>query len=222
MSRATRRFDPSEPLCQRGLMTSSKGLTVLALVCTLKPSPAESSTELLARQVLEALEAHSVSGDVVRVVDHDIRPGVDVDMGDGDEWPAIRARVLAADILLLATPIWMGHPSSIAHRVLERLDAELGAEGRPSLYDKVAIAAVVGNEDGAHAVSAEVFQALNDVGFSVPAGGVVYWNGEAMGSVDYKDLPQTPDKVAATTQVLAANAAHLAGLLRAAPYPEAS
>lgn len=194
-------------------------LKALALVCTLKPSPAESSTELLARQVLVALQAHSVSGEAVRVVDHDVKPGVDADMGDGDEWPALRAKVLAADILILATPTWMGHAASVAHRVLERLDAELGAEGRPPLFDKVAVAAVVGNEDGAHAISAEVFQALNDVGFSIPAQAVAYWNGEAMAKVDYKDLPQTPEKVAGAIEVLAANAAHLAGLLKAARYP---
>ncbi|MBN9240006.1 MAG: hypothetical protein BGO97_09865 [Micrococcales bacterium 70-64] len=191
-------------------------LTALVLNCTLKPSPAESSTQLLASQVLDALSGHGVTGSTVRVVDHDVKPGVEADMGEGDEWPAIREQVLAADILVLATPTWMGHPSSVAHRVLERLDAEI-SEG--TLVGKVAVAAVVGNEDGAHLVSAEVFQALGDVGFTIPAQGVTYWNGEAMGSVDYKDLPETPEKTAGTTATIAANAAHLAGLLSAHPYP---
>lgn len=191
-------------------------LTALVLNCTLKPSPAESSTQLLASQVLDSLAGHGVTGSTVRVVDHDVKPGVEADMGDGDEWPAIREQVLAADILVLATPTWMGHPSSVAHRVLERLDAEI-SEG--TLVGKVAVAAVVGNEDGAHLVSAEVFQALGDVGFTIPAQGVTYWNGEAMGSVDYKDLPETPEKTAGTTATVAANAAHLAGLLSAHPYP---
>jgi multimeric flavodoxin WrbA len=197
-------------------------LSAIALVCTLKPSPARSSSEHLARQLLDALRGHGVRGDLVRVVDHDVRPGVEVDMGGGDAWPELRARVLAADILVLATPTWMGHPSSVAARVLERLDAELAEtdeDGRPLVEGKVAIAAVVGNEDGAHLVSAEVFQALDDVGFTIPSQGVAYWNGEAMGQVDYIDLPETPEAVASTIATAARNAAHLARLLTGSPYP---
>jgi multimeric flavodoxin WrbA len=91
-------------------------------------------------------------------------------MGEGDAWPVLREKVHQADILVIATPIWLGHPSSICQRVLERLNAESSQtdeQGRPLLYDKVAAVAVVGNEDGAHKVSADVFQALNDVGFSL-------------------------------------------------------
>jgi multimeric flavodoxin WrbA len=197
-------------------------LTALAIVCTLKPSPAKSSTDKLAREVLAELRKLDVTGEVVRLVDHDVKPGVETDMGDGDEWPAIREKVLAADILLLATPTWMGHSSSVAHRLLERLDAELSetdADGRPTLFGKVAIVAAVGNEDGAHLISAEVFQALDDVGYTIPAQGVTYWNGEAMGDVDYQDLPSTPEATAGTTKTVAANAAHLAGLLASSNYP---
>ncbi|MER7070492.1 NAD(P)H-dependent oxidoreductase [Terrabacter sp. NPDC000476] len=197
-------------------------LTALALNCTLSPSPAESSTELLAQQLLDALATHHVSGSMVRVVDHDVRPGVELDMGDGDEWPGIREQVLAADILVLATPTWMGQHSSVCQRVLERLDAELSEKdesGRPLTYGKVAAVAVVGNEDGAHHISAVAFQSLNDVGFTIPAGGVTYWNGEAMSGTDYKDLTSTPESVAGTTATLAANAAHLARLLADSTYP---
>lgn len=201
---------------------TSMTLTVLALVCTLKPSPQKSSSELMARQLLDALSKHDVSGEVVRVVDHNIKPGVEHDMDDGDEWPTVREKVLAADILVVSTPTWMGHPSSVAHRVLERLDADIaekGADGSPILYNKVAVATVVGNEDGAHLVSAEVFQALNDVGFTIPAGGVSYWNDVAMGDRDYQDLPETPAKVADLIETVARNAAHLAGLLKTNTYP---
>jgi multimeric flavodoxin WrbA len=197
-------------------------LTAIALVCTLKPSPAESSSERLARQVLDELALLEVTGDVIRVVDHDVRPGVETDMGRGDAWPAIRDRVLAADILVLATPIWMGHASSVAHRVLERLDAELSETdeaGRPILFDRVAVVAVVGNEDGAHHASATVMQALNDVGYSIPAQGVTYWNGEAMQTTDYLDLDETPEKTAAATQTVALNARYLAAALRGRGYP---
>ena len=197
-------------------------LQALVLNCSLKPSPAASSTELLAQQVLDALAPYGVSGSSVRLVDHDVKPGVESDMGDGDAWPAIRNRILASDILVFATPTWMGHLSSVAQRVLERLDAEIAEtddDGRAILAGKVAVIAVVGNEDGAHAIVADVAQGLIDVGFTVPSQGSTYWNGEAMQSVDYNDLDETPEKVAAATAALAANAAHLARLLAEHPYP---
>lgn len=203
---------------------SSTDLTALVLNCTLTRSPDPSSTAKLADEVLAALAEHGVRGEQVRVVDHDVRFGVEADMGDGDAWPAIRERVLAADVVVLATPIWVGQPSAVAKMVLERLDAEISEtddEGRMSTYGTVAGVAVVGNEDGAHHTSAEVYQALNDVGFTLPANAVTYWVGEAMGSTDYQDLDEAPEATQGTTRTLAANLAHLARLLRSAPYPPA-
>ncbi|MFD0047151.1 flavodoxin family protein [Pseudarthrobacter scleromae] len=197
-------------------------LTALALICSLTPSPAPSSSELMARHVLDELATHGVSGTSLRVVDHNVMPGVQVDMGDGDAWPGIRDKILAADILVIATPIWMGHPSSITQRVMERLDADLAEtdnEGRPIMYGKVAVVAVVGNEDGAHKTVADTQQGLNDVGFTLPAQGATYWVGEAMQTVDYKDLKAVPEKVAAATAGAARNAAHLARFLRTSQYP---
>ncbi|CAN5557688.1 NAD(P)H-dependent oxidoreductase [soil metagenome] len=197
-------------------------ITALALVCTLKPSPEKSSSELLARQVLDALAEHDVTGEVVRVVDFDIKPGVEHDMGNGDEWPVLREKVLAADILLISTPTWMGHPSSVTHRVLERLDADIaekGDDGNPVFFGKVGIVAAVGNEDGAHLIAAEVFQALDDVGFTIPAKASTYWNDVAMGERDYLDLKETPKTVQDATDGLARTAAHLASLLKKTPYP---
>ncbi len=199
-------------------------LTALALSCTLKPSPTDSSTDLLCRQVLDALSGHGVEGSLVRVVDHDVRPGVTSDEGDGDEWPQLRQRVVDADILVLGTPIWMGHPSSVCQRVLERLDAFLGEEdetGRMPSLDTVATVVTVGNEDGAHHVASQLYQALVDVGFTVPPSGQVYWVGEAMGSVDYQDLDEIPEKVAQTAADVARHATHLARVLKANPYPAA-
>ncbi|OLO34750.1 NADPH-dependent oxidoreductase [Streptomyces sp. MNU77] len=199
-------------------------MRALALVCTLNASPAPSSSQYLAEQVMAQLASHDVEGEIVRVADHEVRPGIGVDMGDGDAWPALREKVLAADILLIATPIWLGHPSSVCQRVLERLNAESSEtddQGRPHTYGKVAAVAVVGNEDGAHKVSADVFQGLNDIGFSLAPGAVTYWVGEAMHGTDYQDLDETPDAVASTTKALAANATHLARLLADSPYPAA-
>ncbi len=199
-------------------------LRVLALGCTLKPSPAASSSDLIAGQLLDLFRGHGAAGELVRVVDHDVKPGVEADMGDGDAWPALRRKVHDADILLVATPTWMGHMSSVAQRVLERLDAELSEtddQGRPAMFGKVAVAAVVGNEDGAHKIIADLFQALNDTGFSVPAQGGTYWNGEAMRGGDYNDLDETPEAVASANATLVRNAVHLARLLRERQYPAA-
>ncbi|GAA4322747.1 NAD(P)H-dependent oxidoreductase [Pigmentiphaga soli] len=197
-------------------------LSTLAVNCTLKPSPQPSSCELMLSQILDALARRGAPGELLRAVDHDIRPGVTSDEGPGDGWPEIRRKILAADILVLGTPIWLGHPSSVCQRVLERMDAFLGetdAEGRLAPYGRVAAVAVVGNEDGAHHVTAELFQALGDVGFTLPASVGAYWVGEAMQKKDYKDLPRTPEAVAKSIDTLARNCAHLAGLLRNAQYP---
>lgn len=198
-------------------------LQVLMINCTLKPSPAESSSDLLGQQILDAISAHAeVDTEAIRAVDHAISPGVETDMGEGDKWPTLREKVLGADILVFVTPTWLGQHSSVAQRVLERLNAELSETdeiGRPILFDKVALAAVVGNEDGAHHITAILYQALGDVGFTIPAQGTVYWNGEAMHKTDYLELTETPEKVAQSTQTAAANAVHLARLLRGSSYP---
>lgn len=197
-------------------------LTALALNCTLKPSADPSSSELMARQYLDALAEHDVDGSLVRVVDHDVRPGVEPDMGDGDQWPAIREQVLAADIVVIVTPTWVGQMSSVANRVLERLNAEsseTGDDGNPILYGTVALVGVVGNEDGAHKITADLFQALDDTGLTIPAQGGTYWNGEAMHTTDYNDLDEAPEATIATLRTASANAVHLARLLAREPYP---
>ncbi|ANF32046.1 flavodoxin [Leifsonia xyli] len=202
----------------------TRPLTALALVCTLTPSPGESSSQLMARQLLDELATHDVTGTAVRLVDYDIKPGVSADEGNGDDWPKIREQVLASDILVMVTPTWMGHLSSVAQRALERLDAELSEtddNGRPLVEGKVAIVGVVGNEDGAHGIIADLFQGLNDVGFSIPSQGSTYWNGEAMQTVDYKDLDETPEAVAGQNATVAHNAAHLARVLRSQPFGSA-
>jgi multimeric flavodoxin WrbA len=197
-------------------------LTALALVCTLKKTPETSSSDLLAAQILEQLATHGVTGRSLRLVDHTIAHGVTTDEGDGDEWPGIRDQILAADILVVTAPTWVGQLASPGQQLLERLDAELGEtddKGRPSMYDKVAVVGVVGNEDGAHHITSQLFQGLVDIGFTVSSQASTYWNDEAMGTRNYADLPETPENVVAATKALAANAAHLAGLLKQSNYP---
>ena len=199
-------------------------LTAIPINCTLKAkSDKPSSTDAMIAVLAKAFEKRGVTiAPTIRIAAHAVLPGVTSDEGEGDEWPALREKILAADILIFGTPIWMGQPSSVAKRVLERMDAfisETDDEGRMPPSSKVAVAAIVGNEDGAHHVSAEIFQALIDVGWTVPAGAACYWVGEAMGSVDFVDLKKVPDKISETAATVATNATHLAGLLKAKPFP---
>ena len=199
-------------------------VSAIAINCSLKRSDAgPSSTDAMIRVVADALGEHGIDlRETIRIADHDVKPGVSSDEGEGDAWPDIRRRILGADILIFGTPIWMGQASSVAKRVTERMDAflsETDDRSRMPSFGKVALVAVVGNEDGAHFVSAQLFQALNDVGWTVPAGAATYWVGEAMGKVDFQDLPDVPDKVRQTAAMAAANAAHLATALKASPYP---
>lgn len=199
-------------------------VTAIALNCSLKPSSGEtSSTDKMIGLLVSELKTHGVSfTETIRIADHDIKPGVSSDEGEGDAWPDIRRRILEADILIFGTPIWLGQMSSLAKRVLERMDAFLGEtdeRGRMPSFGKVAVAAIVGNEDGAHNVTADLFQALNDEGWTIPAGGANYWVGEAMQKTDFKDLDRVPDSVQQGAAMLASNAAHLANMLKVQTYP---
>lgn len=200
-------------------------LRAIALNCSLKAGDDKetSSTDRMIGLIAEALAERGATFDgTIRLADHDVKPGVSSDEGEGDAWPGLRTRVLAADILIFGTPIWMGQMSSLAKRVCERMDAflsETDKKGRTPAYGKIVLIAVVGNEDGAHNVTAQLGQALVDVGWTLPPSPTCYWVGEAMGKVDFKDLKRVPDKVGETVAMAAASGAHLAGLLKAAPYP---
>jgi multimeric flavodoxin WrbA len=197
-------------------------MRALLLNCTLKPSPAASNTEALARVVLDALAEQGVEIESVRVVDHDVRPGVESDMGDGDEWPAIRSKVLAAEILVFASPTWLGRPSSVAQRVLERMDAMLAEQdedGRPVAYNRVAGVVVTGNEDGAHHVISEIAGALIDIGFTIPGQGWTYWNKGPGPGDSYLDTEEGRDWSHSTGRAAAANLAAAARALAERPIP---
>ena len=199
-------------------------LTAIAINCTLKASGGEpSSTDKMIGLIAAELRKRKVEvGETIRIADHDIRPGVTSDEGDGDQWPDVRRRILAADILVFGTPIWLGQMSSLAKRVVERMDAffsETDERGRMPSFGKIAVAGIVGNEDGAHNVTATLLQALNDTGWTIPAQAACYWVGEAMHKTDFKDLPNVPDNVQGLAAMLAANAVHLANLLQQDGYP---
>ncbi|MEO6389091.1 MAG: NAD(P)H-dependent oxidoreductase [Croceibacterium sp.] len=199
-------------------------VSAIAINCSLvKTGTRKSSTDAMIGVLAEAFAQHDVTvAETIRIADFNVRPGVSSDEGDGDEWPQILEKILAHDILIFGGPIWMGQIGSIAKCVLERMDAFLydtDAEGRMPSAGKVAVAAIVGNEDGAHWSSAQLFQSLNDTGWTIPAVAACYWVGEAMHHTDFKDLEHRPRKVSETAKMVATNAAHLAKLLKGRPYP---
>jgi multimeric flavodoxin WrbA len=166
-----------------------KTVKVVALNCTLKPSPAESNTEALLGKVLGHLEDLGAETEVVRVVDYNVPFGVDSDLGDGDEWPQILDKMIAADIIIIATPIWFGVRGSVAQLVIERLDGtyrQMNPEtGQFPLYGKVAGVVVTGNEDGAHDASATTLYNLSHFGLVVPPNVDCYWVGDAGPGASY-------------------------------------
>jgi multimeric flavodoxin WrbA len=203
-------------------MPSDDRLSALFLNCTLKPSPARSNTEALARVVINALEADGVACELIRLVDHDIRPGVSSNEGDGDEWPRVLEQVLAADILVFASPTWLGKPSSVAQRALERLDAlisETDGDGRPVAYNRVAGFVVTGNEDGAHHVIGEIAGGLVDIGFTVPGQAWTYWNRGPGPGKSYLEDEAGREWSHTTGRAAASNLAAAARALRAQPIP---
>src|SRR4051812_37692637 len=100
-------------------------MKALVLNCTLKAAPEASNTEALARVLVAEWASAGVDAEIVRLLDYDIKPGVKTDMGGGDQWPAIHEKIKGADILVIATPTWLGQMSSVAKRALERMDAIL-------------------------------------------------------------------------------------------------
>ncbi|WP_449353010.1 flavodoxin family protein [Streptomyces shaanxiensis] len=196
-------------------------MKALVLNCTLKRSPDPSNTEALAGVVVEQLEKHGVDVEVVRAVDLTIEPGVVSEtVRDGDAWPLVHAKLLDAEILVVASPTWLGRPSSVAQRVLERMDAMLSEtddEGRPVAYNRVAGVVVTGNEDGAHHVISEISGALADIGYTVPGQAWTYWHLGPGPGPDYLDDERGREWAHRTGRAMAANLHGVASALAARP-----
>ncbi|MFG3185049.1 flavodoxin family protein [Streptomyces nigra] len=190
-------------------------MKALVINCTLKGSPEPSNTEALASVVAGRLAEQGVDVSSVRAVDLKIAPGVVTDAGDGDEWPEVHERILDSQILVMASPTWLGRPSSVAQRVLERMDAMLSEtddQGRPVAYNRVAGVVVTGNEDGAHHVISEISGALADIGFTIPGQAWTYWHLGPGPGPDYLDEQKGRDWAHSTGRTMADN---LLGVARA-------
>ncbi|MDQ2630433.1 MAG: NAD(P)H-dependent oxidoreductase [Actinomycetota bacterium] len=197
-------------------------MKAVVLNCTLKASPEASNTGALAKVVADALRAEGVEVDEVRIADHAVPPGVESDLGEGDEWPGIRARILDSQILVFASPTWLGRPSSIAQRVLERMDAMISEEddeGRPVAYNRVAGVVVTGNEDGAHHVISEIAGALIDIGYTIPGQAWTYWNRGPGPGDDYLEEEAGHEWSHETGRTAAANLLAAARALAERPIP---
>lgn len=192
------------------------------LSCTLKPSSETSNTEVLAGKLTTVLQTLGVDCEVIRLVDLNIKPGVKSDQGEGDDWPMVRQKILSSEILVIATPTWLGQQSSVCQRALERMDAmlsEQAPDGRPVAFDRVAGIVITGNEDGAHHIVGTVAQCLIDIGFTVPGQAWTYWHLGPGAGPDYTETDQAHD----WSDMLARNAARLlestARALQAVPLP---
>ncbi|MBP2471618.1 multimeric flavodoxin WrbA [Crossiella equi] len=197
-------------------------MRALVLNCTLKKSPDVSNTERLASVVVTALRERGVEVEEVRLVDLDIAPGVSTDMGEGDAWPGVHEKLLASDILVMATPTWVGRPSSVAQRALERMDAMLSEtddQERPVAYNRVAGVVVTGNEDGAHHVISELSGGLADIGYTIPGQAWTYWNRGPGPGPSYSDIEEGHEWSHATAKTMAANLYAVATALSANPIP---
>ncbi|HWU24629.1 MAG TPA: NAD(P)H-dependent oxidoreductase [Candidatus Paceibacterota bacterium] len=157
-------------------------LSVLTLNASLKHGPEPSNTEEVANMVVEQMRSYGdVTVESIRLSDANLPVGLSYNLGNGDEWPSIVEKMIAADIILFATPIWWGGRSSLMQRVIERMDSFDEGQipgGREAMLNKVAGIVITGSEDGAQAVMAGMMEVLSFLNFTLPPQCCTYWVGE--------------------------------------------
>jgi multimeric flavodoxin WrbA len=161
-------------------------LRALFFNCTLKRSPERSHTQGLIDVSAGIMGKQGVAVEMIRAVDHDIATGVWPDMTEHgaatDAWPRLYQKVLAADILVVAGPIWLGDNSSVTKRVIERLygcSHLLNDAGQYAYYGRVAGCLITGNEDGIKHCAMNVLYSLQHLGYTIPPQADAGWIGEA-------------------------------------------
>lgn len=199
-----------------------KAIKATVLNCSLKTSEQPSNTQMLADVVIGRLGEAGVAISQFRLADLRLVHGVSTDEGDGDEWPEVHDSIVSSEILVVATPTWVGKPSSLAQQVLERMDAMLSEtddEGRPIAYNRVAGVVVTGNEDGAHHVIGEICGGLADFGYTIPGNAWTYWNRGPGPGPSYSETDEGHDWARTTGETMAANLVAVARALQASPMP---
>lgn len=197
-------------------------LKALFLNSSLKSTADPSHTEGFMEDVKVHFIQLGVESEIVRLADYNIAHGVEEDMGDGDEWPQILEKVMAADILILGTPIWLGEKSSLCTQAIERLygsSSVTNDKGQAVFYNKVGGAVVTGNEDGAKHSASSILYSLSHIGFTIPPNVDAYWVGEAGPGESYMDIGRDNDFTKSAIERLAYNTYHLAGILKNNPIP---
>ena len=200
------------------------GLRAMFINCTLKPSPGLSHTQGLVDASAAVMRRHGVEVDLLRAADHDIATGVWPDMTEHgaatDEWPEILPRVMSADILVIAGPIWLGDNSSVTKRVIERLYAGsslLNEAGQYAYYGRVGGCLITGNEDGIKHCAMNVLYSLQHLGYTIPPQADAGWIGEAGPGPSYLDPgsggPEN-DFTNRNTTFMTWNLLHLARILK--------
>ena len=203
-------------------------LRAVYINCTLTKSPDTSHTQTLMDRSIAIMESNGVTVDTLRAVDHDIAPGVWPDMTehgwDTDEWPAICRTVMAADILVLGTPIWLGDKSSICTKVIERLygySSKLNDKGQFAYYGKVGGCVITGNEDGIKHCAMNILYSLQHLGYAIPPQADTGWIGEAGPGPSYGDDDEQGGRVGVdndftnrNTAFMTWNLLHLARMLK--------
>ena len=200
------------------------GLSAVFLNCTLKRSPDESHTQGLIDVSAAIMEANGVATEVIRPIDHNIAFGVYPDMTEHgwaeDDWPAISDKVMAADILVLGSAIWLGEKTSVCTQVIERLygnSSLLNERGQYAYYGKTAGCLITGNEDGAKHCSMNILYSLQHLGYAIPPQADAAWLGEAGPGPSYLDPgsggPEN-DFTNRNTTFMTWNLLHMARMLR--------
>jgi len=198
-------------------------LRAMFINTTLKKSPQTSHTQGLMDVSAEIMRRQGVTIDSIRAVDHEIATGVSPDMTEHgwetDEWPALFERVIAADILVIGTPIWLGEKSSVCTRVIERLygnASQLNDDGQYVYYGRVAGCVVTGNEDGAKHCATSLLYGLQHIGYTIPPQADTGWIGEVGPGPSYLDEESGgPENefTQRTTTFMTWNLLHLARML---------
>lgn len=174
------------------------GLKAVYVNCTLKKSPTKSHTRDLMNVSKNIMESEGVLVEVIRLIDHDVPAGVQPDMtekaNNKDEWPEIYKKIIAADILIIGTPIWLGERSSVASKLIERLyamSAYQNEKGQYVYYGKAGGCIITGNEDGVKHCSMGILYALQHLGYSIPPQADAGWIGEVGPGPSYGDTNGT-------------------------------
>ena len=201
-------------------------LTATILLGTLKPKVGGviSNTRVLSEILCDELAVYEVQSEIIYLAEHTIVPGTRSNMGKGDEWPIILEKLIASDILILATPIWWGGHSSLIQRAMERLDElndKIISTGQSEFHNKVGGMVITGAEDGVQNVIASLANFMVWNGLTLPPACSLSYLGSHMTTTKLglkKEFLKQPSTVG-MSKTMARNHVHVAKLLKEHPLP---